>query len=425
MKTGKPFEFKIDSISRRIGFFAILLVVVVLHWYIAKWAFANMVSSRADRTEIADIAVSLAPGDPQTHYAAAVLYDKTFLPQDQARSLSEYESAVSRAPENYLLWLEYGKALARGGDADRAETALRHAEELAPTYSVVHWTLGNALVRNGKLDQGFAEISRAIASDPSYASPAVTMAFSLYEGDLSQIRRVVGESPGAKGALALALAKAKRYDEAVEVWNSIPSASIDDTLLEVRHSLSGELLSAKKFRLAESVNGAGNDSGGPAPSQIYDGGFEQGIKIDNASIFEWQITQGTQPQVVQNTRQPHGGAKSLVLIFNSNDGNGLRQLSQTIAVRPGGKYSFHGFYHSDLKSASPLIWQIASASSNTVITEVPLKDPAADWTPFAVTFAVPPDTDGIVVRLTRGSCGSAICQINGSIWLDDLNLSQL
>src|SRR5262245_36770735 len=137
MKTVKPFEFKVDSISRRIVFFAILLVIAVLHWYVAKWAFANMVSLRADRTEIADIAVGLAPDDPQTHYAAAVLYDKTFLPQDQARSLSEYEMAVSRAPENYLLWLEYGKALARGGDAEKAEAALRRAEKLAPNYSVV------------------------------------------------------------------------------------------------------------------------------------------------------------------------------------------------------------------------------------------------------------------------------------------------
>ena len=425
MKTAKPFEFRVDSISRRVVFFAGLLIIVVLLLYIAKWAFANMISSRADRTEIADVAVSLAPDDPQTHYAAAVLYDKTFLPQDQVRSLTEYEMAVSRAPENYLLWLEYGKALSRAGDAERAEAALRRAEMLAPNYSVVHWTLGNALVRAGKLDEGFAEISRAVESDPNYAAPAVAIAYSLYDSDLSQIRRVVGESPGAKGALALALAKAKRYDEAVDAWNSIRPAGMDDSLSEVRRSLSSELLSAKKFVLTESVIATGNDSGGPAPGQIYDGGFEQGIKIENASVFEWQITPGTQPQVVQNTRQPHGGAKSLVLLFNSNDGNGLRHLSQTVAVHPGGKYSFHGFYHSDLKSASPLVWQIVNASNNIVIAELPLKDPAADWTPFSITFAVPADTDGVVIRLARAGCGSSICPISGSVWLDDLSLSPL
>jgi hypothetical protein len=424
MKTVKPFAFRIDSISRRIVFFTVLLIVVALHWYIAKWAFANMVSSRADRPEIADIAVNLAPDDPQTHYAAAVLYDKTFLPQDQAHSLSEYEWAVSRAPENYLLWLEYGKALARGGDSDKAEAALRHAEMLAPNYSIVHWTLGNAFVREGKLDEGFAEIGRAVESDPSYASPAVAIAYALYEGDLSQIRRVVGESPGAKGALALTLARARRYDDAVEVWNSIPPAGIDNSLSEVRRSLSSELLSAKKFLLTEAVSRNGN-SGGPAPGQIYDGGFEQGIKVDNAAVFEWQITQGSQPQVVQNTRQPHSGAKSLVLLFNSNDGNGLRQLSQIIAIRTGAKYSFSGYYHSDLKSASPLVWQIVNASNNMVIAELPLRGPAADWTPFSITFAVPADTDGIIVRLSRAGCGSSICPISGSVWLDDLSLLPL
>jgi hypothetical protein len=296
---------------------------------------------------------------------------------------------------------------------------------LAPNYSVVHWTLGNALVREGKLDEGFAEIGRAIESDANYAAPAVAIAYSLYEGNLSQIRSVIGESPNAKGSLALALAKAKRYDEAVEIWNSIQAAPAGDSLSVMRKSLSNELLSAKKFVLTESLDKTENDEGGSVPGQIYDGGFEQGIKVDNASVFEWQITPGTQPQVVRNTRQPHSGATSLVLLFNSNDGNGLRQLSQTIAVRPGGKYSFQGFYHSDLKSAEPLVWQIVNASNNLVVVELSLKEPVADWTPFSISFAVPADTDGIVVRLTRASCGSSICPINGSVSLDDLSLSPL
>jgi tetratricopeptide (TPR) repeat protein len=418
----KPLRFKIDSTPRRIALFAALAFAAAVFWYFGRWGFANMVASNADRTDIADMTVNWAPNDPQTHYAAAVLYDRTFLPDDQKRSLAEYERAVALSPENYLLWLEYGKALARSGDADRAEAALRQAQKLAPNYSLVQWTLGNTLVRDGKTDEGFDQVRRSIAGDPTYASPAVAIAYSYCSGDLACIRAVVGQSTEANLALALALAKDKRYGEAVDVWNSIQPDAVDDRLTDARHVLTVQLLGAKKFELARQVTSSFQPNA-HAAGRINDGGFEEGIKLEGASDFDWQITAGgSQPQILQSTSQPHSGSRCLVLLFNSNDGSGLRQLSQTVAVQPGGKYILAGYYHTDIKSAGPLAWQVASGSNGAVIAEIPLKDPSQEWREFSANFAVPQDTDGIVVRLSRTACG-AICPINGSMWLDDISIS--
>ena len=68
-------------------FFAAALVLIVISVYIGKWGFTNMASSNADSTELADLLIGLAPSDPQTHYSAAVLYNKKFLPADQERSV--------------------------------------------------------------------------------------------------------------------------------------------------------------------------------------------------------------------------------------------------------------------------------------------------------------------------------------------------
>jgi hypothetical protein len=161
----------------------------------------------------------------------------------------------------------------------------------------------------------------------------------------------------------------------------------------------------------------------PTIGQINDGGFEQNIKLQSAGPFEWQITQGAQPQIAQSTRQPHGGERSLVLVFNSNDGSNLRQMSQTIAVQAGRRYSFDGFYRSDLRSETPMVWQISNASNGNILAELPIKDPTADWIRFSASFAVPADSDGIILRLARQSCGSSICPISGSVSFDDLRLS--
>ena len=415
----KGLDLNIDTTSRKAALIAACLIALVMLWYVGKWGFADMVALRTDRTDIADLSVSWAPDDPQTHFAAAVLYDKTFLPQDEVRSLSEFERSVALSPDNYLLWLEYGKALSRNGDVERAEAALRQALALAPNYAVVHWTLGNTLVRDGKADEGFAEIARAVEADQTYAKPAVTTAFAFFDGDLEKIRNVIGRSAVADATLAVMLANQKRFDDAFAVWTSIGPMVKDDQLAESRSALTNELLSAKKFIQARHVDAASD-----APiGQVNDGGFEQNIKLQNADPFEWQITSGAQPQIAQSTNQPHNGGRSLVLVFSSNDGNNLRQLSQTIAVTPGRRFAFEGFYRSDLRSESPMVWQVVNAANASILAELPLKDPAAEWTRFSVSFTVPSDSEGIILRLARQSCRSSICPINGSIWLDDVSLS--
>jgi hypothetical protein len=155
---------------------------------------------------------------------------------------------------------------------------------------------------------------------------------------------------------------------------------------------------------------------------LNNGGFEEDIKLEGADAWEWQISAGSQPQPLQSTAGPRSGAKSLVLRFSSNDGASLRQLSQTVVVKPHATYNLSGFYRSDIKTSSHLVWQVANAADNTVLAETGLNTDAAQWTSFNTKFSVPAESDAIVVRFIVKGCGSAICPINGSVWLDDLLL---
>jgi tetratricopeptide (TPR) repeat protein len=400
--------------------FAIILIVLgVTHWYIGKWGLGNMVSTRAEEPRIADVAVDMAPGDPQTHFAAAVLYDRTFIAADQERSLNEYETAVALSPNNYILWLEYGKALERNGDSVRAESALKRALDLAPNYAAVQWALGNLEVRNGETDSGFEQIKRAMEGDPQLAASAVAFAYQFFDGDLEQVRSVTGNVVAANSALAVLLARQKRYDEASVVWQAIGRYD-SDAIVSSGRSLVNELISAKKFAEALKVSATIDTSSAFAAEKVTDGGFEEAVKLEGASPFDWQIGQGNQPQVLQSTSQPHGGERSLVLRYSSNDGNGLKSISQTVVVHPNTKYSITGFYHSDVKSDGKLVWQITDAASGAVIGESTLT-PANGWTGFSVDFRLG-NADAVVVQFMVKSCGSALCPISGSIWFDDIEL---
>jgi len=406
----------------RILLAATFFIVLIVCFLIGEWGFGNMVSTRAENTEIADLAVDLAPSDPQTHFAAAVTYDKTFLAADQSRSLSEYEAAVALSPHNYLLWLEYGKALSRSGDLDNAETAVRKAADLAPNYSSVAWALGNLLVRKGSEAQGFAEIRRAVEGDGNLAAPAATLAYQLLDGDVSKINGQTGSSPEMTAALAIILARDKRFDEAFAAWAQMPSSAMNERIRVNGRTLINVLIAAHHYRQALQVDASVEPAVTSNADKVTDGGFEEDIRLENPRPFEWRMTPGSQPQLLQSTSQPHGGARSLVLRFNSNDGASLRQVGQTVVVEPGGKYLLKGFYRSDLKTSSQPVWQIAA--SGNVISEIPLSSPADEWREFRGSFTVPKDVDGIEIRSLIKGCGSAICPISGSLWLDDITLAR-
>src|SRR5215831_1991875 len=116
---------KIDSTVKKISLVAALLVLVAANYVFGKWALANMGASHADIVEAAELTEQWGPDDPQTHYAAAVLLEKSFLPDDFARSLEEYSRATALSPNNYLYWLSLGNARARAGDLTAAEEALQ------------------------------------------------------------------------------------------------------------------------------------------------------------------------------------------------------------------------------------------------------------------------------------------------------------
>lgn len=392
-------------------------------FFFAKWSFANAVSMRADSKEVADLAVQLAPSDPQTHYAAAVVYDKTFDAADFARSLDEHELSVALSPNNYLLWLDLGKARERNGDSTGAENALRKALELAPNYAAVQWAYGNTLLRAGQMDEGFSQIRLAAAAKREYMNAAVVTAMMLLDGDAAKAQNVLGSTPAVKAAFAAFQMHGEHYDEAAAAWDAIPSDVKRTEFREAGEALSAQLAAAKKFRLASHVAREIWDGEGPAVGRIFNGGFETAIKQMDARLFDWQIGGGVEPQIGLSEEQKHGGGYSLFMKFNTMQASDFRQFSQTVAVEPGRPYSLEGFYRVELKGA--VAWEIADANDGKSLSRSAPTQSSADWTYFRVNFDVPANSDGVIIRLVRDGCTSSICPISGKAWFDDLSLTGL
>ena len=365
------------------------------------------------------MAIGLAPDDPQTHFAAAVIYQKTFDEKDVRRSIAEYEEVAALSPNNYLCWLELGRVRERVGDTAGADLAFNRALLLAPNYAEVRWAFGNALLRAGRTVEAFEHIKMAADANPILGNPAVVTAMTAFDGDAEKVREAIGNSARTNAAIATYFAGQKRFPEADAAWQRIPPHERATGFKDAGTALVNIFLPAKQFRSASLV--FGDVSGVRTQFEtVSDGGFETAVKSKEASVFEWQIASGAEPQIALSTAQKHSGNNSLMIVFNTMQAADFRAVSQTVAVAPATNYEFELFYRSELKTSGTMRWEIADASDGKLLAKTEPIAANSDWMALKAQFSVPGTSDGIVIHLVRTDCPASICPINGRVWFDDV-----
>jgi tetratricopeptide (TPR) repeat protein len=247
-------SLSLNSIARHAVVPAAAFLLAIAVFFVIRWYLGNAISARVEQTErvppreLAQLAARWAPADPQTHYAMAVLDEKSFRLEDVPRALGEFEQATALSPNDYRLWLALGQARDRAGETDGAIAALRQALRLAPHYAPVQWALGNALLRGGAEEEAFALIRRAVESDAKFTEPALAVLWQWSGGNLSRITQAMGDSAQVKSVLSVFLAKQKLYEQAFASWNALAGADKKETFRANTDELFKQLLSGKKYR---------------------------------------------------------------------------------------------------------------------------------------------------------------------------------
>lgn len=416
----------VTSATHRLLLCVAAIGLIAVSYLGITWGFANTVARRANAIELSELAVTLSPGDPQAHYSNAVELEKTFDPDNIRRSLAEYEAAVALSPHNFFYLLGLGQARERDGDRTGAESAYKQALALAPHYSRTHWAFGNNLVRQGRIDEGFTEIRAAVESNVAYAAPAVTAAWQAFEGDLERIDGVLGENNAANAEFAKFLAGQRRYDEASAKWDRIPPEEKRARFRDAGADLRGKFIDGKQFRLAARLAEDIADDANLAPQigRIGNGGFEDGVLLQSAAFFEWQIGQGVYPQVALVSSQPKEGQYSLAMLFSSPANLASRTVAKTIPVEPGASYSLSVGFKNAVTTKAEFRWEIVSATDGKRLGVTDPLPSSESWSMAVAAFTVPKDTDGITIRVIRENCRPPACTVSGNIWFDDIRLDQ-
>lgn len=414
----------LKTISSRAAAAFLCLGFAIVMAAIAIRAFGHVTAVGAERPEVAALGVELTGRDPEARFAYALLLEKTLLPQDQTNSLQQYEAAAAMSPNNYNYWLSLARAFEQAGEGEHSEIAARRAAELAPNYARVQWALGNILLRQGRQQEAFAEIRKAVAGNGAFAGPAAAGIWQVLGGDVQAVTDATGESPRINAALALLLVSEKRFVEAADIWRKIPK-NVKPELKDSGQALYAKYLEAGMYNsAAETANDIGLFSASEAASEkITNGGFEYVLAPEAANAFSWIIGDGASPRIGLNENHKHSGNYSLLVSFGSG-GKGFRPVSQKLGVRPGAGYSVRFFYRSELKTEGKPVFKVVIPASGEVISSY-LITPAPDWTEADLKFAVPNGFEGVELRFVIDDCSSEKCTVSGNVWFDDFELSKM
>jgi tetratricopeptide (TPR) repeat protein len=427
----------------------VLLVVPVLlalagSWYATRWYVGNFVAEyapqmsdatlsedelTATKLETALSAMRLAPNDPWTHWVVAGLKSGSIKPEDRAEVLKQYEEAVRLSPNDYRFWVSLGRARGQDGDFTGGEKALRRAVELAPSYADPRWHLGNLLLRAGRGDEAFTELRRAAEADQRLRPQIFNAAWFVYGEDVDAIKDAVGGSAAARAELAVYVAGRGRFEDAMRLWSSL------SVVEKTEQRANGEavmkaLLAGKRHRAAlELARDLNRDATAAKVGEILNPGFETEIDATGTNIFGWKMTSVPQALINFDEDNRHDGMRSLLITFKSPSTLAFANISQLIVVEPNVQYRLEYYVRAeDLKSGgTPLIHVLDSADETKVLAaSQPLPNGTRDWQAETIEFKSPPQSEAVIVRVSRASCGAdTVCPIFGLVWYDDFNLQRL
>jgi len=410
----------------------VLLLALVWTWFAVRWYIGNTLAEyfnpEDDSLQTVLRAVSLAPTDPLAHWRVGEFMQRKLPPDQLGQAIKEYETAVSLSPNDYRFWISLGSALEQQGDNESAEKVLRRSVDLAPSYSYPGWYLGNLLVREGKNEEGFAELRRASESNAELRPQLFNLAWELYNSDFQALKTAIGPTAEARAQFAEYLFVRNRPDDGLAVWGSL-TAEEKRANRDAGKAILAALLLGKHFHKAMPI---WNDL---SPSSTYrtelgkilDPGFEDDFPRDRDTVFGWQVKNINQLQIGIDPTTAHGGGRSLRLVFQVRARLEAIEIFQLIAVQPSTTYNFECYVktHNLQSAATPLIQIAEAADGSSLVNSDGAPVGTNDWQRVALTFKTGEKSEAIVVRVGRSSCeDNSVCPIFGTVWYDDFNLSR-
>lgn len=405
-----------------------VVLSITCSWFAVTRQLGNMIANLtgADKSAAgpaAEIAISLAPGDPVGQWLAGSVEVNDVAADHLDSAVRLFEGAVRRSPFDYRWRIELGRAYEQEEKTDLAEVEFRRAVELAPTYAFPRWHLGNFYLRQDRIDAAFTELRAAAENNQTYREQAFSVAWDYFDNDPKKVEQLAADTPDSRASLALFFAARGRASESLKIWNLL-SEDEKGANPQIAKSIAQGLYTQRIFPQAfEFARQLGIDAEARTEA-VTNPGFEKAIGAQDDSRFDWRINHGdSKLDIATDSSVRHSGARSLRLSFRNYVKPELYNLFQTVVVEPNKNYRLSFWVRTEnLKSSGAPFGQVVNANDDKPLSgSKTFQTGTNEWQEYTIDFRTPENCNGITLRTVRQPCGEQ-CPITGMLWYDDFEL---
>jgi hypothetical protein len=311
------------------------------------------------------------------------------------------------------------------GETVAALAAFDEAIRLAPFYARPRWQRGNLLLRAGRYEAAFKDLSQAAQSNPELVPGLIGLAWNLSVGD-ANLTEQWAEIKTSQRRIAFArfLAGQGRSKEAVAQFKAVGTFPED-----IRRQLVQQLIAKEAFEEAFEVWRSTTGLGPRGEPSISDGGFEALLSLDEIG-FGWRVPRNLKGVTFSlDSSQPQSGSKNLRVDFAGDSNPGSELVSQLLLVEPSRRYqiNFASRSRDVVTGGLPLVVVTdAKGDRKRLGQSAPVGGQGtSDWQGSSFEFSTSPTTTAVFVSLQRENCSTSPCPIFGSISLDSFSVAQL
>jgi tetratricopeptide (TPR) repeat protein len=416
-----------SSAQRGALVFAAALVAAFLSYFSIRNARADQFANLQKNLQALERATQLEPGNARNWYLLGRYWQFNLEDADGQKAVQAYRTSISVDPRSTISWLGLGSAYESARDLARAREAFLQAKKTYPLSAEVAWQYGNFLLRQAELESAFAEIRRAVQSDPKRGAEAFSRAFRV-EPDVNHIlNRAIPPIRDVYVDIIWDQITDGHTDNALKVWDQLVTIHTRVPLRDV-FPLIGALRNEKRIADArrvwdQALSVAGMpDLQGPPGSVLWDGGFESGVAGGGYSWLFPEVVQKVQISI--DAQEKNSGNHSLRLTFDGKSIVSYTNICHYVPVSPSTSYRFSAWVKTRAVTTDQGIrFHLRSlgtqGASEAVTPDVHGSEP---WTRIEIPWSSGNDVQELQVCLIRLLSDQLENKIKGTAWVDDVAL---
>jgi tetratricopeptide (TPR) repeat protein len=345
---------------------------------------------------------------------------------DPLQELADYQRAVQDDPLSAIYWMNLAGAYEANGDLGSAQNAFERARSVYPLSAEVAWNYGNFLLRQGKEEEGYAEIHHAVQSDPSLLALAISRVWRSSHDVNVLLDQVLPANVDAYIQALDFFASIRQSDAARSVWRRLISlgqlVALPRTFPFLDELISDDRAADAKQVWIEALTAAGLPHDEPLNhSLVWDGGFSH--DFDNGGLgWRWNSSPGA--SIDFDTAPPSYGVRTVRLDFGGGNNLEITQPMQYVPVEPSHAYHFHAYMRTaEITTESGMRFSIVDPNHNNAVNALTENFTGSHpWTATDVELTTGPDTHFLLVRLLRFGSRLFDNKLSGTVWIADASL---